>query len=93
VSLLYDNADHVSDSFSWMVDYYLNTTSFSMNRVMKILAVLTAMTMIPTLIGGLLGMNLIDNPWPATLLEMITVVGLLMILTAWVYYNLGWLKE
>ncbi|MEI7435106.1 MAG: CorA family divalent cation transporter [Methanomicrobiales archaeon] len=93
VSLLYDNAGHVSDSFSWMVDYYLNVTSFSMNRVMKILAVLTAMTMIPTLIGGLLGMNLIDNPWPATLLQMITTVGLLMIITAWVYYNLGWLRE
>lgn len=92
-SLLSDNAQHVSDSFAWMVDFYLNTTSFSMNRVMKILAVLTALTMVPAIVGGLLGMNLIDNPWPATLLQMVTIVGLVMVLTAWVYFNLGWLKR
>ena len=92
-SLLSDNTQHVSDSFAWMVDFYLNTTSFSMNRVMKILAVLTALTMVPAIVGGLLGMNLIGNPWPATLLQMVTIVGLVMILTAWVYFNLGWLKR
>ncbi len=92
-SLLSDNTQHVSDSFAWMVDFYLNTTSFSMNRVMKILAVLTALTMVPTIVGGLLGMNLIGNPWPATLLQMITIVGLVMVLTAWVYFNVGWLKR
>lgn len=92
-SLLSDNAQHVADSFEWMVDFYLNTTSFSMNRVMKLLAVLTALTMIPALVGGLLGMNLIDNPWPVTLLQMVSIVALVMLLTAWVYYNIGWLKE
>jgi hypothetical protein len=51
------------------------------------------MTMIPTLIGDLLGTNLVGNPWPATLLQMITLVGLLMLFTAWIYYNLGWLQE
>lgn len=92
-SLLSDNAQHVADSFAWMVDFYLNTTSFSMNRVMKLLAVLTALTMVPALVGGLLGMNLVDNPWPATLLQMVSVVALVMLVTAWVYYNMGWLKE
>jgi Mg2+ and Co2+ transporter CorA len=92
-SVVADNAQHVYDSFGWMVDFYLNTTSFSMNSVMKLLAVLTALTMVPTIIGGLLGMNLIGNPWDATLLQMVTVVMLLMLLMAWVYYNLGWLKR
>ena len=64
-----------------------------MNRVMKILAVLTALTMVPAIVGGLLGMNLIGNPWPATLLQMVTIVGLVMVLTAWVFFNLGWLKR
>ena len=92
-SQLSDNAQHVADSFAWMVDFYLNSASFSMNRVMKLLAVLTALTMVPTLVGGLLGMNLIDNPWPATLLQMVSVVALVMLVTAWVYYNIGWLRE
>jgi Mg2+ and Co2+ transporter CorA len=92
-SLLSENAQHVSDSFAWMVDFYLNTTSYSMNRVMKILAVLTALTMVPALVGGLLGMNLVGNPWPATLLQTVSVVALVMLLTAWIYFNLGWLKR
>jgi Mg2+ and Co2+ transporter CorA len=60
---------------------------------MKMLAVLTALTMVPAIVRGLLGMNLIDNPWPATLLQMVTVVGLVMVLTAWVYFNIGWLRH
>jgi Mg2+ and Co2+ transporter CorA len=83
----------MSDSFGWMVDFYLNTNSFSMNQVMKILAVLTALTMVPAVVGGLLGMNLIGNPWPATLLQVVAVVAFVMVLTAWLYYNLGWLKR
>lgn len=90
---LSDNAQNASDSFARMVDFYLNMTSFSMNQVMKMLAVLTALTMVPTLVGGLLGMNLVDNPWPATLLRMVTAVALLMVLMAWVYFNLGWLRR
>jgi len=27
------------------------------------------------------------------LLQMVTVVGLVMVLMAWVYFNLGWLKQ
>jgi Mg2+ and Co2+ transporter CorA len=92
-SALSDNAQNVSDSLARMVDFYLNTTSFQMNRVMKILAVLTALTMVPTLVGGLLGMNLVGNPWPVTLLQMVTAVALIMLLTAWVYFNLGWLRK
>jgi Mg2+ and Co2+ transporter CorA len=92
-SLLSDNAQHALASFAWMVNFYLNTTSFSLNRVMKILAVITALTMVPVIVGGLLGMNLIDNPWPVTLLQVVAIVGIVMMLTAWVYYNLGWLKR
>lgn len=92
-SLLSDSSQHLSDSFAWMVDFYLNTNSFSMNQVMKILAVLTALTMVPAVVGGLLGMNLIGNPWPATLLQVVAAVAFVMVLTAWLYYNLGWLKR
>jgi hypothetical protein len=38
-------------------------------------------------------MNLIGNPGPATLLQGVTIVGIVMVLTAWVYFNLGWLKR
>jgi Mg2+ and Co2+ transporter CorA len=88
-----DTAETISDSFSRMSDFYLNMTSLSMNQVMKFLAVLTALTLTPAVIGGLMGMNLVGNPWPVTLLPMITAVALIMLLTAWIYFNLGWLKR
>jgi hypothetical protein len=49
--------------------------------------------MVPAIVEGLLGMNLIGNPWSTTLLQMVTIVGLVMVLTAWVYFNPGWLKR
>ena len=92
-TLLSDNTQHTLDSFAWMVNFYLNTTSFSLNRVMKILAVLTALTVVPVIVGGLLGMNLNDYPYPVSLLQVVTIVAIVMVLSAWVFFNLGWLRR
>jgi Mg2+ and Co2+ transporter CorA len=90
---LSDNARHTLDSFAWMVNFYLNTTSFSLNRVMKILAVLTALTVVPVIVGGLLGMNLIDVPYSVSLLQVVTIVAIMMVVLSWVFFNLGWLRR
>jgi Mg2+ and Co2+ transporter CorA len=93
VDYLDEAANGVIEAFSDAIDFYLNNTSFQMNKVMKVIAVLTALAIIPTVVGGLLGMNLIDNPWPVTLGAMITIVVAAMAFTAWVYFRLGWLKS
>lgn len=89
-NMLANNAAATQTSFSELSDYYLDSNGYQMNRVMKFLAVLTALTMPPALIGGLLGMNLIDQPWSATLPQIITAISMVMLLTTWVYFNLGW---
>ncbi len=89
---IYDAASNANENISSLIDYYINTTSFQMNRVMKVLAVLTALTVIPTVAGGLLGSNLIGNPWGITLAQLVTLVAILMLSTGWAYYKLGWLK-
>lgn len=93
VDYLDEAADSVIDAFSDAIDFYLNNTSFQMNKVMKVIAVLTALAIIPTVVGGLLGMNLIGNPWSVTLGAMVTMVIAAMAFTAWVYIRLGWLKS
>jgi Mg2+ and Co2+ transporter CorA len=93
VDYLDEAANGVIEAFSDAIDFYLNNTSFQMNKVMKVIAVLTALAIIPTVVGGLLGMNLIGNPWPVTLGAMITIVIAAMAFTAWVYIRLGWLKS
>lgn len=89
---IYDAASNVNENVSSLIDFYINSTSFQMNRVMKVVAVLTALTVIPTVAGGLLGANLIGNPWGITLAQLVTLVAILMLSTGWTYYKLGWLK-
>lgn len=89
-SKLSDNASATQTAFSDLSGYYPDSNGFQLNQVMKFLAVLTALKVTPAITGGLLGMNLIDQPWSATLPQIITVIGLVMLFTTWVYYRLGW---
>ena len=89
---LLETAEDVNESLSDSIDFYLNNTSYQMNRVMKVIAVLTALTIIPTVVGGLLGMNLVGAPWPISIAQTVTVVALVMLSTAWIYYRIGWLR-
>jgi Mg2+ and Co2+ transporter CorA len=91
-SYLYDISNDITENVSSLTDYYFNATSFQMGRVMKLIAVLSALTIIPTVVGSLLGSNLEGNPWPISLAQIVVVVGIAMLATAWVYYRLGWLK-
>jgi Mg2+ and Co2+ transporter CorA len=90
---LSNNASLTQTAFTDLSGYYLDYNGYQMNRVMKLLAALAALTMIPALIGGLLGMNLIDQPWDVTLIQIITIIGLIMCFTAWVYYKIGWISR
>ena len=89
---IYDAASNCNDNLSDLIDFYINSSSFQMNRVMKVLAVLTALTIFPVVVGGLLGTNIIGNPWDITLAHLVTLVVLSMLATGWVYYKLGWLR-
>jgi len=60
---------------------------------MKIPAVLTVLTVVPVIVGGLPGMNLIDYPYPVSLLQVVTIVAIVTVLSAWVFFNLGWLRR
>jgi len=43
-------------------------------------------------VGSLLGANLEGTPWPISLAQIVLIVGIAMLATAWVYYRLGWLR-
>jgi Mg2+ and Co2+ transporter CorA len=64
---LYETVVNTREGLLSLIDLHLNVVSFEMNRVMRVLAVVSVLGLIPAVIGGLLGMNLVDNPWPATL--------------------------
>ena len=80
VDYLYDTLANIREEVLSVIDLHLNVVSFGMNRVMRVLAVISALGLIPAVVGGLLGMNLIDNPWPVTLPQIAFAVLFAMVL-------------
>ena len=76
-----------------LVDLYINTTSHEMNKVMRIIVVITALGIMPAVIFGALGTNLVGNPWNTQLGQVFIGIGVLMLILTWIFYRLGWLKK
>ncbi|MCX6013816.1 MAG: hypothetical protein NTV30_10560 [Chloroflexi bacterium] len=90
---LCDTAINARDNLQSLVDLYINTTSHEMNKVMRIIAVITALGIMPAVIFGALGTNLVGNPWNIQLGQVFIGVGVLMIILTWIFYRFGWLKR
>jgi Mg2+ and Co2+ transporter CorA len=89
---LYDTVVNVRDEVVSVIELHLNIVSFDMNRVMRVLAVVSVLGLIPAVIGGLFGMNLVDNPWPFTLPQVAFVVAFGMVLCLYFFFVKGWLR-
>lgn len=88
---LHETAESARDNLLSLIDLYINTTSFELNRVMRIIAVITCLGIIPALCG-MLGSNIIGNPWDIELWQLFCLLGFLMLALGWIFYRLGWLK-
>lgn len=89
---LHETADGVRESLLSLLDLHLNVSGYGMNRFMRLLAIVSALALVPAVIGGLMGMNLIDNPWPATLPQVAFGVFILMVSMLYTFLAKGWLK-
>lgn len=89
---LYETAQNINDSLGSLRDLHMNTTTYEMTRVMRFIAVLTCLALIPSIAGGLLGTNLVDVPFPITLPEVGLIVGGLMFIALYSFYKMGWLR-
>jgi Mg2+ and Co2+ transporter CorA len=89
---LNETAHDLIDNLRSYIDLYINQTSFETNRIIKILAVITAISVIPSAVGGLLGTNMLDTPYGANLWELSFIVSISMAFVAYTFVKLGWLK-
>ena len=90
---LCETAGNARENLASLIELYINSTSNDMNRVMKLIAVITCLAVIPTLVGGLLGMNLVDSPWVVRLWQVVLLVLSAMVAAGWVFWRLGWLRR
>ncbi len=89
---LYESIEDQRESLQSLVDLRINVSSFQMNRVMRLLALLTTLALIPATAGGLLGMNLQDTPWPGTLAQVSFGLAAGMALSLYIFAIKGWLR-
>ncbi|VVB96276.1 Cobalt/magnesium transport protein CorA [uncultured archaeon] len=89
---LSETSNTIRDNLISLIDLRINTVSVGLNRVMRILAVITSLGLIPSIISGLFGENLIDSPYQVRLPEIFFLEIFIMSLTAYAFYRRGWLK-
>lgn len=89
---LFETSENVRDNLISLIELHINTVSFGLNRVMRMLAVITSLALIPSIVSGLLGENLIDSPYPVTIFEIFFLVLSTMLLAAYTFYRHGWFR-
>lgn len=90
---LYETNQKSKENLISIIELYINTTSYETNKVMKVLAVITCLSVVPSMIGGLLGQNLLDVPFQAYLWQVVFFTILIMLFIAYIFAKLGWLKN
>jgi Mg2+ and Co2+ transporter CorA len=89
---LYQTVDKNKEEVQTIIEFHINIKSFEMNSFLKLLAVVSFLGLIPSVVGGLLGMNVIGNPWPFTLEQVAFVVVMAMATALYVFAVKGWLR-
>jgi Mg2+ and Co2+ transporter CorA len=74
------------------LDLHLNVKSFQMNQFMRFLAVVSFLGLIPSIAGGLLGMNVEGSPWSITLPQVAFIVSLAIAFSLYLFAVRGWLR-
>jgi Mg2+ and Co2+ transporter CorA len=89
---LFETSENVRDNLISLIELHINTVSVGLNRVMRILAVITSLGLIPSIISGLFGDNLVDSPYSVTISEIFFLEVSIMLLAAYAFYRCGWLR-
>lgn len=88
---LHETASNVRDNLLSLVDLFINNNSYETNKVMRAIAVITSLGIIPAVMG-LLGSNIAGNPWNIQLWQVFGLLGMFMLVMGWIFYRMGWLK-
>ncbi|MFI4938866.1 MAG: CorA family divalent cation transporter, partial [Burkholderiales bacterium] len=89
---LYETADNIRESVLSIIELHLDIAARDTNRFMRLMAIVTTLALIPAIVGGLLGMNLVEGPWPVTLGQVAFGTLVLMLGVLYTFMAKGWLR-
>jgi Mg2+ and Co2+ transporter CorA len=89
---LYETVDNLRESVLSLIDLHINMAAHDTNRFMRLVAIVSTLGLIPAITGGLLGMNLLDSPWPVTLGQVAFATLVLILGVLYAFLAKGWLR-
>lgn len=89
---LYETVDNIRESVLSLIELHLDIAAHDTNRFMRLLAIVTTLALIPAVMGGLLGMNLVEGPWPVTLAQVAFGTLVLTLGVLYTFMAKGWLR-
>jgi magnesium transporter len=86
------NAENIKENLISLIDWHMNATSFEMNKVMKVLTMITCLAVVPAVITGFFGENILGSqgPFDITLIEVFILVAYVMSWAGLYAYIKGW---
>jgi magnesium transporter len=82
-----------AEVFRDLISIHIDTVSHETNVAMKFMAAITCIIAVPSVIGTILGENLVDIPWPFQLWQVILVSLASASLLAVYFYRKGWFRD
>ena len=89
---LYETVDNTRESVLSLIDLHINVAAHDTNRFMRLVAIVSTLGLIPAVTGGLMGMNLVDSPWPVTLGQVAFATLILILGVLYAFLAKGWLR-
>jgi len=89
---LYETVDNVRESLLSLIELHIDISAHDTNRFMRLLAIVSTLAVIPTVLGGLFGMNLAESPWQVTLGQVAFGALVMALGVLYVFMAKGWLR-
>lgn len=92
IESLYETLNRTKEDLRYLIELHINVKSFEMNTFLRLLAVVSFLGLIPSVVSGLLGMQVDGYPWHVTLSQVSFGVAMGMAMALYVFAVKGWLK-
>jgi Mg2+ and Co2+ transporter CorA len=89
---LYETVDNIRESVLSLIELHIDIAAHDTNRFVRLLMIVSTLALIPAVLGGLLGMNLVEAPWPVTLGQVAFSTLVLMLGVLYIFLAKGWLR-
>lgn len=93
--MLKKTIQYIKEDLASLIELHTNNVSYDTNRIMKKIAAVTCLAIIPSVIGGILGVNLstlsnMGDGFPLYVSDVVFLICFLMVLGIYAFFKMDW---